>query len=300
MRLALIALNQFFAMDSLRFCFRVGVLTALVISAGAGSPPSNTLPLALTPSPSIVISSTSSSPTLSSDIRNGTSLSAKEGAPEVFRKVPSTYLPDKFQAESPDEIDVFQIDPSMFTFAKDGFQFVSQDPDVKEIVTKLDKWSQNPRTRRVKTKIGELQWHMASHMRRFLRKVLPPHIKAYDVTFRVLPNKDGESVHQNEKAELHTDFNKHDFRVWVPRRRLDGGLIVSPSTAPPFQLFGGSVDMGDAWVFHSGVYHGPAPWKEPADRGFFGTVSFCTSGEGSCWKEEEEEDALPPPTLLLS
>lgn len=189
----------------------------------------------------------------------------------------------------------------MFTFAKDGFQFVSQDPDVKEIVTKLDEWNQNPRTRRVKTKSGELQWHMESHMRRFLRKVLPPNLKAYDVTFRALPNKNGESVHQKEKVELHKDFNSHDFRVWLPRQHLGGGLIVSPSKEPPFQLFGGSVDVGDAWVFHSGVYHGPSPWKEPDERGYFGTVSFCTFGEGSCFEEVEDDPDPAPfsPALLL-
>jgi len=219
----------------------------------------------------------------------------------MFRKVSSMYLLKKFHELTPYEISVFQVDTSMFTFAKDGFQFVSQDADIKAIVAKLDMWSHNPRTRRVKTKIGELQWHMESHMRNFLRKVLPPHIKAYDVTFRMLPIKDGSSAHQNEKPELHQDFNKHDFRVWLPRQHLKGGLIVSPSTEPPFQLFGGSVDVGDAWVFHSGVYHGPAPWEEPPDRGYFGTVSFCRFGEGSCWEEEQDqEDDSTPPALFLS
>jgi len=207
----------------------------------------------------------------------------------------------KFHGPDPYDISVRQIDPSMFTFAKDGMQFVSQDPDIKEIVTKLDEWSQHPRTLQVKTKIGELQWHMQWHMRKFLRKVLPPHIKAYDLKFRALPDIGGNSAHQNTKAELHQDFNKHDFRLWLPKQRLAGALIVSPSTAPPFQLFGGSVDVGDAWVFQSNMFHGAAPWNDPVDRGYFGTVSFCLFGEGSCWEEERDEKEMIPssPVLLI-
>ncbi|CAE8601787.1 unnamed protein product [Polarella glacialis] len=223
----------------------------------------------------------------------------------VFRKLSSTYLPSKFRDSHGDEMDVYQADESTFSFARgDGLQFVSQDLDVREIVTKLDQWNKNVRTLRVKTKTGELQWHMTSHMRSFLRKVLPPHIKAYDVKFRALPTKGGNSPHQNDKAELHQDFNQHDFRLWLPRQRLNGGFIVSPSAKPPFQLYGGSADVGDAWIFHSGMYHGPAPWEdEPAaDRGFIGTVSFCTYGEGSCWKneEEQEEDVVPSSPMLLA
>lgn len=263
----------------------------------AGSPPSaissggSGMPTSITgPNGSV-------SPTLAPNSTNDHS-SSRLHAP-VVGKVSSTYLLKKFHGADTQEIDVYQIDPLKFTFARDGFQFVFQDPDVREIVASLDNWSQNLRTRQVKTKIGELQWHMESHMRRFLRKVLPPQTKAFDVKFRMLPIKDGGSLHQNEKPELHKDFNKHDFRVWLPRRHLDGGLIVSPNTDAPFQLFGGQVDVGDAWVFHSGVYHGASPWKEPEDRGYFGTVSFCTYSEGSCWNGEEEmANDLDSPFLL--
>lgn len=139
-------------------------------------------------------------------------------------------------------------------------------------------------------------------MRRFLRKVLPSHIKAYDVKFRALPVKNGVSAHQNEKPELHKDFNKHALRLWLPKQALKGGLIVSPNQGLPFQFFGTSVDVGDAWVFHSDIYHGPSPLEEPEDRGYFATVSFCLRSEGSCMDEdpEETEETGLVPALLVA
>lgn len=227
----------------------------------------------------------------------------RQQEPTVIRTVPSSFLLNKFQSSSPAEVDVFQMNESAFTFAKDGFQFVRRDPDIKEVATEMEKWNQHPRTRQVKTKLAELQYHMAHHMRRFLRRVLPSNMKAYDVKFRALPNKSGDSPHQNEKPQLHQDFNRFPFRVWFPRQRLDGGLIVSPSKGPPFQLFGSSVDVGDAWVFHSDVFHGPEPSNEPEERGYVGTFSFCDNSEGLCFENEhgeEDEIIAQQPRLFLS
>lgn len=123
-------------------------------------------------------------------------------------------------------------------------------------------------------------------------------VYAHKIHFRALPNKDGYSPHQNTKAQLHKDFSSHDLRFWLPKRRLDGGLIVSPqrelTDGRAAQLFGSSVDIGDAWVFRSDVYHGAAPWQEPEDRGYFGTVSL--------WKEpdqEEEDKNIPDATSTM-
>jgi len=283
-------------------CFVHLLLALVAVGVTATAFPSNaskadTLPMLDTSSNASTASGSAEKSTI-----NGCQGAGCGQAPSVFRTVPSTFLLKKFQGTEPHEIDVYQIDPSMFTFAKDGLQFVSQDPDIIEVIAKLEEWDQHPRTMQVKTKVGELQWHMQVHMRKFLRKVLPSNIKAYDVKFRALPVLNGDSTHQNVKPELHKDFNTHSFRVWLPKRSLDGGLIVSPNNEPPFQLFGGAAEAGDAWVFHAAVYHGPAPWSEPVDRGYFGTVSFCDFAEGACFHEAESEDvdAYLSPTLLLA
>jgi len=226
---------------------------------------------------------------------------------DVFRSVSSSYFQKVLAHTTPYEAKVLQVHHSTFTFAEDGIEFVSQDVHIKQIINELELWDQIPKSLRVKTRHEDLERRMRTPMRAFLNKVFPKDVLAsnhWSLEFRLLPARNGGSAHQNDKAELHKDFQQFPLRIWLPKRRLEGGLIVSPRTdfrkQAAIQLFGGSVNVGDAWLFASDIYHGAAPWDdvgESQDRGYFATVSLWPLG--TVPTQQSDLEVRPNPSIAL-